>query len=102
MFNARQSGIASGCDKCQSANGKMLSLAPPSCRNEREKARESGERQDVRQFLPGVAVHDHGVAGMQGDVFLLSGLSFEDAFDVDLQGLGAAVAGGAEYNHAGL
>src|SRR5215510_96717 len=74
----------------------------PSHRDEREKASESGERKDISHLLPGVAVHDHSVAGLQRDIFLRPGLSFENAFDVDLKRLSAAVAQLAEHNHAGF
>src|SRR2546426_4711859 len=80
----------------------VIVSASSSRRNEREKASEPGERQDVGHLLLGVAVHDHGVAGLQSDVFLRPGLSFENALDVDLKRLSAAVAQLAEHNHAGF
>src|SRR5687767_3415380 len=76
--------------------------APPSHRDEGEKASESGEGQNIGLVLLAVAVHDHGVAGLQRDVFLCLGISFENALDVDLQRLSAAVACLAEHNHAGF
>src|SRR5262245_22773310 len=74
----------------------------PSHRNEREKASESSQRQDVRHLLLCITVHDYGVAGLQRDVLLRAGFSIEDVLDVDLQRLSAAVAQLAEHNHAGL
>src|SRR5215510_3648601 len=81
--------------------GTVVSVSA-SGREEREKASESGEGQDVGQLLPGVAVHDHGIAGLQRDIFLRPGLSLENALDVDLKRLSAAVAQLAEHNHAGF
>src|SRR5215813_14313819 len=79
-----------------------VAASAPSRRNEGEKPAEPGQRQDVRRLLLLIAVHDYGVAGLQRDVLLRAGFSFEDALDVDLQCLSAAVAQLAEHDHAGL
>src|SRR5215510_4966221 len=79
-----------------------VAASAPSRRKEGGKPAEPSQRQDVRRLLLKTAVHDYGVAGLHRDVLLRAGLSFDDALDVDLQGLRAAVARLAEHNHARL